>query len=152
MLLGGHGEVNPNSSWHSSRGAILSYLTGVAVLHVLLLSIPIFSVPIAWTLTNCIHNMASFLFLHLMKGTPWHLQDQGQARQLTAWEQIDYGRQWTSTRRLLTAVPVIMFLLACFYTKYQFNHFVVNATTLLFVLVPKLPQFHLVRLFGINKY
>uniref|UniRef100_A0A2P2IAY5 ORM1-like protein 2 n=1 Tax=Hirondellea gigas TaxID=1518452 RepID=A0A2P2IAY5_9CRUS len=152
MISGGHGEVNPNSTWHNSRGAWLSYITGLVILHVLLLSIPIFSVPIAWTLTNFIHNMMAFLFLHVLKGTPWHLQDQGKARLMTAWEQIDYGRQLTSSRRLLTAIPVVMYLLACFYTKYQFNHFIINSVTLVMVLVPKLPQFHLVRLFGINKY
>ena len=44
------------------------------------------------------------------------------------------------------------FLLTSFYTKYDFNHFAVNFATLLLVLIPKLPQFHMVRLFGINKY
>lgn len=59
MLSGGHGEVNPNSSWHSSRGAWLSYLAGVLALHLFLLSIPILSIPTAWTLTNVIHNLVS---------------------------------------------------------------------------------------------
>ena len=59
MLTGGHGEVNPNSTWHSTRGAWLSYLTGLVALHILLLSIPILSIPTAWTLTNFIHNMVS---------------------------------------------------------------------------------------------
>ena len=60
MLSGGHGEVNPNSSWHSSRGAWLSYLTGVLTLHLLLLSVPVISVSTAWTLTNVIHNLVRF--------------------------------------------------------------------------------------------
>jgi len=44
------------------------------------------------------------------------------------------------------------FFLASFYTKYDRYHFVVNALSLLTVLIPKLPQFHGVRLFGINTY
>jgi len=44
------------------------------------------------------------------------------------------------------------FFLASFYTKYDCYHFAVNALSLLSVLVPKLPQFHGVRLFGINRY
>lgn len=44
------------------------------------------------------------------------------------------------------------YILASFYTKYDTIHFVVNTGSLLSVLLPKLPQFHGVRLFGINKY
>lgn len=44
------------------------------------------------------------------------------------------------------------YLLASFYTKYDAAHFLINTVSLLSVLLPKLPQFHGVRLFGINKY
>lgn len=44
------------------------------------------------------------------------------------------------------------FFLASFYTKYDPYHFAVNAVSLLSVLLPKLPIFHGVRIFGINKY
>lgn len=44
------------------------------------------------------------------------------------------------------------FFLASFYTKYDFTHFILNFSFLVLVLLPKLPQFHMVRLFGINKY
>ena len=44
------------------------------------------------------------------------------------------------------------FFLASFYTKYDPYHFAANAVTLCLVLLPKLPIFHGVRLFGINKY
>lgn len=152
MLSGGHGEENPNSSWHSSRGAWLSYLAGVLALHLFLLSVPLISIPTAWTLTNVIHNLANYLFLHQIKGTPWELSDQGKARLMTAWEQIDYGQQFTTTRKFITIVPIVLFILTSFYTKYDFNHFAINLATLLLVLIPKLPQFHMVRLFGINKY
>lgn len=43
-------------------------------------------------------------------------------------------------------------MLASFYTKYNVVHFLVNTTSLLTALIPKLPQLHGVRLFGINKY
>ncbi|CAL4127962.1 unnamed protein product, partial [Meganyctiphanes norvegica] len=127
-------------------------LRGVLGLHLFLLSVPVISIPMAWTLTNLIHNMANFIFLHVIKGTPWQPMDQGKARMLTAWEQIDYGKQYTSTRKFITIIPIVLFILTSFYTKYDFNHFAVNFSTLLLVLIPKLPQFHMVRLFGINKY
>ncbi|KAG7259197.1 hypothetical protein CRUP_025024 [Coryphaenoides rupestris] len=52
---------------------------------------------------------------------------------------------------LLEDVPD-KYLLASFYTKYDTAHFVVNTVSLLSVLIPKLPQLHGVRIFGINKY
>lgn len=44
------------------------------------------------------------------------------------------------------------YFLTSFYTKYDQIHFVLNTVSLMSVLIPKLPQFHGVRIFGINKY
>ncbi|KAJ3592173.1 hypothetical protein NHX12_007302 [Muraenolepis orangiensis] len=71
---------------------------------------------------------------------------------LTHWEQLDYGVQFTSSRKFFTISPIILYFLASFYTKYDAAHFVVNTVSLLSVLIPKLPQLHGVRIFGINKY
>ncbi|CAG7820070.1 unnamed protein product [Allacma fusca] len=152
ITVGGHGEDNPNVSWLNSRGMWLTYSIVVTLLHLFLLSVPFLSIPVAWTLTNLIHNSINFVFLHVLKGAPWEPQDQGLARRLTHWEQIDYGVQFTSTRKFLTIFPIILFFLASFYTRYDPRHFILNFVTLLFVVIPKLPQFHRVRLFGINKY
>uniref|UniRef100_T1JB06 ORM1-like protein 3 n=1 Tax=Strigamia maritima TaxID=126957 RepID=T1JB06_STRMM len=153
MILGGAvGEVNPNSSWLSSRGVWLAYGIAVLLLHLILLSFPFLSVAAVWSLTNVIHNMVMFYVLHVMKGTPWEMIDQGKARTLTHWEQIDSGEQFTATRKFLTVVPIVLFFLTSFYTKYDSLHFGINFVTLILVLLPKLPQFHKVRLFGINKY
>ncbi|MBN3281878.1 ORML2 protein, partial [Polyodon spathula] len=93
-----------------------------------------------------------YLFLHTVKGTPFETPDQGKARLLTHWEQMDYGVQFTSSRKFLTISPIVLYILASFYTKYDATHFLVNTGSLLSVLLPKLPQFHGVRIFGINKY
>nr|XP_005335655.2 ORM1-like protein 2 isoform X1 [Ictidomys tridecemlineatus] len=147
-----HSEVNPNTRVMNSRGIWLAYIILVGLLHVVLLSIPFFSIPVVWTLTNVIHNLAMYIFLHTVKGTPFETPDQGKARLLTHWEQMDYGLQFTSSRKFLSISPIILYLLASFYTKYDAAHFLINTTSLLSVLLPKLPQFHGVRLFGINKY
>ncbi|NWW99385.1 ORML1 protein, partial [Caloenas nicobarica] len=147
-----HSEVNPNTRVMSSRGMWLTYALGVSMLHVVLLSIPFFSVPVAWTLTNVIHNLGMYVFLHAVKGTPFETPDQGKARLLTHWEQLDYGVQFTSSRKFFTISPIILYFLASFYTKYDPAHFILNTTSLLTVLIPKLPQLHGVRIFGINKY
>lgn len=54
-----HSEVNPNTRVMNSRGIWLTYALGVGMLHIVLLSIPFFSVPVVWTLTNVIHNFVS---------------------------------------------------------------------------------------------
>lgn len=54
-----HSEVNPNTRVMNSRGIWLTYALGVGILHIVLLSIPFFSVPVVWTLTNVIHNLVS---------------------------------------------------------------------------------------------
>ncbi|XP_035942479.2 ORM1-like protein 2 isoform X1 [Halichoerus grypus] len=147
-----HSEVNPNTRVMNSRGIWLAYIILVGLLHVVLLSIPFFSIPVVWTLTNVIHNLAMYVFLHTVKGTPFETPDQGKARLLTHWEQMDYGLQFTSSRKFLNISPIVLYLLASFYTKYDAAHFLINTASLLSVLLPKLPQFHGVRLFGINKY
>ncbi|KAH9524846.1 ORM1-like protein 1 [Bulinus truncatus] len=125
-----HSDSNPTHSYFNSKGIWLTYLLLVFGVHLLLLSVPFFSVAVAWTLTNVLHDL-SFE---------------------TQWEQIDYGKQFTATKKFLTTVPVVLFFLASFYSRYDKYHFVINASVLALNLIPKLPQLHKVRLFGINKY
>jgi len=152
IVVGGHGEPNPNTSWLGGRGMWVTYIVFIVATHFFLISIPFLSIPLAWTLTNLMHNVCNFLLLHILKGAPWEPQDQGAARRLTHWEQIDYGIQFTKTRKFLMIAPIILFILASFYTRYDGRHFIVNFTSMLIVMIPKLPQFHCVRIFGINKY
>ncbi|NWI18439.1 ORML2 protein, partial [Crypturellus soui] len=102
-----HSKVNPNTRVVSSRGVWLAYGISVAVLHIILLSIPFFSIPVVWTLTNVIHNLVMFALLHAVKGTPFETPDQGRARLLTHWEQMDHGAQCTSARKFLSISPVV---------------------------------------------
>ena len=87
-----------------------------------------------------------------MKSHPWITFDQGSNRRLTHWEQLDYGIQYTPTRKFLTIIPILLFILASLYSRHDSLHFAINFSSLAFVLIPKLPYFHKVRLFGINKY
>ena len=50
-------------------------------LHIVLFSIPFFSVPVVWNLRNVIHNLGMYMFLHAVKETPFETTDQGKARQ-----------------------------------------------------------------------
>lgn len=59
-----------------------------------------------------------------------------------------------SSRQSLTPLPNFppRYFLTSFYTKYDQIHFILNTVSLMSVLIPKLPQLHGVRIFGINKY
>ena len=48
---------NRNKYWLNNRGMWLGYLTTVAILHCLILSIPFLTTPQVWTLTHVIHNI-----------------------------------------------------------------------------------------------
>eukprot|EP00731_Ephydatia_muelleri_P007903 Em0004g241a len=152
MISSSLGAPNPNALWLNSRGMWLGYILMVAFLHFLLMSVPFLTTGMAWTLTHLIHNVGNYVMFHYLKGTPYTTNDQGDARRLTNWEQIDNGEQYTATRKFLIAVPVVLFLLASFYTINSFNHSVVNLLALCIGVLPKLPHFHRFRLFGINKY
>ncbi|EDO28402.1 predicted protein, partial [Nematostella vectensis] len=49
-----------------------------------------------------------FLLLHYVKGTPFETSDQGKARRLTHWEQINQGVQFTQTRKFFTLIPIFL--------------------------------------------
>lgn len=53
-------------------------------------------------------SQVMYLFLHTVKGTPFETPDQGKARLLTHWEQMDYGVQFTSSRKFLTISPIVL--------------------------------------------
>nr|XP_014426125.1 ORM1-like protein 3 isoform X2 [Pelodiscus sinensis] len=104
-----------------------------------------------FTFCSCLLQ-SMYIFLHTVKGTPFETPDQGKARLLTHWEQMDYGVQFTASRKFLTITPIVLYFLTSFYTKYDRIHFIINTISLMSVLIPKLPQLHGVRIFGINKY
>ncbi|XP_055335327.1 ORM1-like protein 2 [Paramacrobiotus metropolitanus] len=154
MFAEGAPSHNPNVDWLNTRGMWTIYCLILLMFHLFLLSIPIdaLSVPVVWTLTNVLHNLFSLVLFHFTKGTPWLDSDQGRSRALTFWEQIDDGIQYTTTKKFFTILPIVLYLMTGFYTNYDQTHFIINTISLLSVLIPKLPYFHRLRLFGINRY
>jgi len=69
---------------------------------------------------------------------------------MTIWEQLDHETMWTPTRKVFTAIPIVLTLLAIHYNDYSPVEFALNIFALLIALIPKLPGMHLVRLFDIN--
>lgn len=59
---------------------------------------------------------------------------------ISFWDSIDDGRLWSTARRALTTVPVVLFLLTCEFTNFKLGHFFVNLMALvLFEAGPKVP-------------
>lgn len=54
-----HSDSNPNHSVYNSKGIWVTYLLLIFLVHLLILSVPFFSVAIAWTLTNVLHDIVS---------------------------------------------------------------------------------------------
>jgi hypothetical protein len=97
---------------------------------------------------------------HYVTGTPFGSQDHsGAYDDLTMWEQIDEGAQYTPAKKWLICMPIALwvfcvscpcfliqeencsrFLISTHYTHYDPWAFAVNFTALVFVLVAKLPQ------------
>ena len=52
----------------------------------------------------------SFSVLHWVKGVPFAgiENDQGIYENFTFWEQLDRGAQFTTTKKILTVVPIVM--------------------------------------------
>lgn len=92
-----------------------------------------------------------FICFHWLIGSPFGSTNQGEYSNLTLWEQLDDGEQFTSSKKFLTLFPIILFLLSIHYTHYDLVTFAINLAVLIVVLIAKLPIMDKVRLFGINK-
>ena len=55
----GGGISERNASWLDSHSVWVTYLAIVALVHFVILSIPVLSLANAWTLTNITHNVVS---------------------------------------------------------------------------------------------
>jgi len=51
-----------------------------------------------------------FIVLHIEKGTPFETADQGKFRYRTVWEQLDYGVQFSASRKFLTIAPIVLWV------------------------------------------
>ncbi|CAG7848377.1 SubName: Full=Probable ORM1-unfolded protein response protein {ECO:0000313/EMBL:CCA72817.1} [Serendipita indica DSM 11827] len=80
---------------------------------------------------------------HWATGIPFHNElHAGAYDDLTFWEQIDDGEQYTPAKKFLICTPILLFLLSTHYTDYNPWVFAINFTALMFCLFPKLPILH----------
>uniref|UniRef100_A0A061S7X6 Ormdl-domain-containing protein n=1 Tax=Tetraselmis sp. GSL018 TaxID=582737 RepID=A0A061S7X6_9CHLO len=139
--------LNKNTSWLSESGAWTFYITLVLLSYCTVCTFV--DTGLAWTYTHLAHAVVTYYLLHWNKGSPFQ-EDQGKYDNLTFWEQLDDGVQYSSNRKFLTAVPVVLFILASHSTDYAHQPLALNLLAVILLVIAKLPVMHKVRVLGIN--
>ncbi|KAK9767401.1 sphingolipid homeostasis protein orm1 [Basidiobolus ranarum] len=142
-------QTNLNSSWVNYKGIWIFNFILIVALKILFGIIPGISSEASWTLTNLSYNLTSFVVFHWIIGIPFEF-NQGVCDDLTLWEQMDNGVQFSPSKKYFTAAPILLFLLSTHYTHYAGSTFLINIAALIVNLIGKLPAMHRVRLFGVN--
>lgn len=140
-----------NVSW-LGHPAVWAWYIGLVLLGWLLLCAVMEDSGLAWSFAHIIHGVITYYLMHVIKGTPFAEEDQGKYSRLTFWEQVDQGSYATTNRKLFTAMPVVLYLLATNGTDFRKQPLGINLAVVLICVLAKLPIFHRVRVFGINKY
>ncbi|SPO23992.1 probable ORM1 - unfolded protein response protein [Ustilago trichophora] len=135
---------NANADWVNYKGAWVIHVVLILLAKILLDVIPAMQQDTSWTLVNLGYMALSYIMFHYVTGTPFE-SNAGVYDQLTLWEQIDEGAQYTPAKKWLTSVPIGLFLISTHYTRYNPLLFGLNFSALLFVLFPKLPILHRLR-------
>ncbi|PVU89839.1 hypothetical protein BB559_004906 [Furculomyces boomerangus] len=143
------GTVNMNSTWINLRGSWMTNIFIIVSFRVLFGIIPWISTRTAWTLTNLGYCLFQYIMFHGIVGTPFEV-NQGEFDELTMWEQLDSGTQFTPSKKFLFAAPIVLFLVSTHYCNYDIYSFSISLVAVLIVLIAKLPALHRVRFFGIN--
>ncbi|KAF7352389.1 Protein ORM1 [Mycena venus] len=135
--------VNINADWVNAKGAWLIHVVLICLGKLVIDTVPGMTQEISWTLVNLFYLALSYLMFHWVTGIPFENDLHGGAYDdLTLWEQIDDGAQYTPAKKWLFIVPITLFLASTHYTNYNPWLFAVNISALVFVLIPKLPQLH----------
>jgi hypothetical protein len=135
--------TNINSDWVNRKGAWLIHPVLILAGKVLVDTLPGVHQEASWTIVNLSYLLISYVMFHWVTGIPFHPDLHGGVYDdLTLWEQIDEGAQYTPAKKWLFCTPIALFLVSTHYTNYNPWLFAINFTALVLVLFPKLPQLH----------
>ncbi|KAB5589844.1 hypothetical protein CTheo_6704 [Ceratobasidium theobromae] len=137
--------INRNSEWFIAfSGAWIIHPMLTLAAKILIDVIPGVSQEASWTIVNLGYLLVSYIMFHGITGIPFDPDLHGGAYDdLTMWEQIDQGAQYTPAKKWLFTMPIALFLLSTHFTNYNPWLFTINFIALLLVLIPKLPQVRL---------
>jgi hypothetical protein len=99
---------NQNVSWINDRGTWPFYIFTLALLRFACFVFGLQS-DVAWTIVLVCHSLATYWIFHLKRGLllSWE-NTNGKYDKMTYWEQIDGGRHYSSNRKFLMIVPMIL--------------------------------------------
>jgi hypothetical protein len=143
-------DNNKNVSFINARGFWIFYGILIVLCRLVLWLLPI-PQQYAATLLGMIHAVLSFRLLHWNKGSIV-VEDSGEYEELTFWEQIDDGNQFTGNKKMFMLIPIFLFLWAEYDSEWEVESLVINSITLAILLIGKSPYMHRVRILGINEY
>ncbi|CAK9439972.1 uncharacterized protein LODBEIA_P40720 [Lodderomyces beijingensis] len=135
---------NVNANWVHQKGAWIIHIVIIILLKISYNFISVLDNDWKWTLTNLTYDIGSYIMFHQVKGTPFEFNS-GAYDNLTMWEQIDNGDQYTPTKKFLMLVPIGLFLVSTHYSRYNLYLFLLNGLSCLCVVVPKLAFAHRLR-------
>ncbi len=140
---------NKNTEWLSGPGTLICYVSMVLVLWAFFHFSGLFPAAEEWTVVSVFHAVGTFIFLHWIKGNPDE-SSQGDYNAFTVYEQIQAGVPYTSTKKMLMLIPALLCWVSCYTSNYRPTDCIVNLGLLLVCIIPKIPEMHRVRLFGLN--
>ncbi|WFC97376.1 hypothetical protein MYAM1_000086 [Malassezia yamatoensis] len=100
---------NANADWVNMKGAWVIHVLLIAVAKLIINEVPGISDSVRWTLVNVGYMTVSFIMFHSVQGTHFEF-DSGAYDNLTLWEQIDHGYQYTPSKKYLTSLPIGLFI------------------------------------------
>lgn len=141
---------NVNAEWVNYKGAWMIHVVLIALGIVLLETVPGITQDVTWTTANLGYLFVTYILFHYVTGVPFDMtNNSGVYDDLTLWEQIDSGAQYTPAKKWLTTLPIVLFLVSTHYTRYDSHPWLFTLNLLALVLVglaPKLPVFHRLRI------
>jgi hypothetical protein len=140
-------QGNMNVSWLKSKAAWLLYLLILFGTR-FLIWLYMIDYP-GWTIVNIGHAIVTYITFHYQKGATFY-QSKQKYDSMTFWEQIDNETHFTPTRKFLTIIPILLFLITINGDELDARLYWLNFFALFVVLIAKLPKLHRVRIFGIN--
>ncbi|PVH21607.1 serine hydroxymethyltransferase, cytosolic [Candidozyma haemuli] len=95
-------SLNPNlnADWVHYKGAWIIHIVLIIFVKLFYDFITVLDNDWKWALTNVTYNIGSYIMFHQVKGTPFEFNS-GAYDNLTMWEQIDNGDQYTPTKKFL---------------------------------------------------
>ena len=103
-------EANKNAGWMKTRYWSIFYIFTLLIVSLLVYIILDEDKKLTATIVNVAHGVITYYACHYRKGTELGGADDtlNDYDEMTFWQQLDGGYSWTSNKKVLTLVPLVM--------------------------------------------